>query len=69
MPGVAAQTEKEIPMTERRVTAHGKQVKLDGEHLADARSQLAAEAIANALQYAGGIPPESEARPIKDLLI
>lgn len=36
-----------------RVTAYGKQVKLDGEHLADARDDEAAEAIAVALNYVG----------------
>lgn len=39
--------------SEPRVTAHGKQVKLDGEHLADARDDEAAEAIAIALNYVG----------------
>lgn len=34
-----------------RVQAHGKQVMLDGRHLADAVSEGAAEAIAIALNY------------------
>lgn len=37
---------------ERRVTAVGKQVLLDGDHFADAVSEKAAMAIADALEYA-----------------
>lgn len=36
-------------MMKNRVAAHGKQLKLDGDHLADCRDEAAAEAIAIAL--------------------
>jgi len=42
-------------MSDLRVTAHGKQLKLDGRHLADCISDEAAEAIAIVLNY-GAIP-------------
>lgn len=38
---------------DRRVTAVGKQVLLDGAHLADAVSEDAAKALADALEYWG----------------
>lgn len=38
---------------ERRATSCGKQVLLDGQHLADAKSEAAAAGIADALQYFG----------------
>jgi hypothetical protein len=36
-----------------RITVHGKQIKLDGEHLADAVSEEAADVIATCLNRAG----------------
>jgi hypothetical protein len=48
---------------ERRATALGKEVLLDGLHLADAVSELAAMAIADALEFAGAsMPFEAEVR-------
>lgn len=41
----------------QRVTACGKQVKLDGEHLADARDDEAAAVMAICLNRAG-LPPD-----------
>lgn len=53
----------------RRVTAHGKQVKLDGVHLCDARDELAAQAIANALEFIAPINIAAfSAAPIEELL-
>ena len=51
-----------------RVTTHGKQIKLDGRHLADAISEEAAQALATALEYAGPNIPREREQPIKDLL-
>lgn len=45
---------------ELRVTTHGKQVKLDGQHFADAASEEAARCIADAVNWIGSskIPPD-----------
>ena len=53
---------------DRRVTAHGKQVKLDGAHLADARDEQAAAAIALALNWAGVPIPRDQGKPLEELL-
>jgi hypothetical protein len=49
--------------TSGRVTVMGKQVKLDGAHLCDARDETAALAIRDALDFARvgalAIPPEA----------
>jgi hypothetical protein len=46
-----------------RLTTAGKQVLLDGEHLCDARDEVAATAIAHALDFSGvafgGMPTEA----------
>jgi hypothetical protein len=54
---------------DRRVTSHGKQVMLDGAHLADCVSELAANALADALEYIGAKDMPIEARQnIQELL-
>lgn len=58
-----------MPDNQPRVTVHGKQLKLDGQHLADARDELAAKALGSALQHAcSHCIPASEAIPIQELL-
>ncbi len=44
------------PMEEPRVTRCGKQIKLDGDHLADAVSDEAAQVIVDALTWIGTEP-------------
>lgn len=56
-------------MSGRRVTTFGKQIKLDGQHLADARDEKAAEAIANALQYTWDFKHANQVDPIWELLL
>lgn len=46
-------------MSDLRIIAHGKQLKLDGRHLADCISSKAAEAIAIVLNY-GAIPNRTD---------
>lgn len=54
--------------SERLVTAHGKQVMLAGKHLADARDEIAARALADALEYITWGIPEQACRNIQELL-
>ena len=54
-----------------RVTSCGKQVLLDGQHFADAVSEVAAAGLADALNYVGlgftQIPPEANVRILRAL--
>lgn len=55
-----------MPDDEARVTVHGKQLKMDGEHLADCRDDEAAAVIALCLNFGllvgSEVPPDGRER-------